>query len=56
MRQALIERAQATLRDVVGARPLQSVVSDREGVAIQVEEIVETTAKAWGVRVESILM
>ncbi|PWN98425.1 hypothetical protein FA09DRAFT_307415 [Tilletiopsis washingtonensis] len=56
VRQALIERAQATLRDVVGARPLQSVVSDREGVAIQVEEIVETTAKAWGVRVESILI
>lgn len=42
---ALIETAQTTLRDVVGARALQNVVSDREGVAHAVEEIVESVAE-----------
>lgn len=56
VREALIERAQTTLRDVVGSRALQSLVSDREGVAIQVEEIVESVAEKWGVKVESILI
>lgn len=53
---ALIERAQTTLRDVVGSRNLQSVIADREGVALQVEEIVESVAERWGVTVESILI
>ena len=44
---ALIETAQTTLRDVVGARALQNVVSDREGVAHAVEEIVESVAEKW---------
>lgn len=48
--------AQTTLRDVVGSRNLQSVVQDREGVALQVEEIVEAVAEKWGVAVESILI
>lgn len=53
---ALIETAQTTLRDVVGARALQNVVSDREGVAHAVEEIVESVAEKWGVTVSSILI
>lgn len=53
---ALIERAQTTLRDVVGSRNLQSVIADREGVALQVEEIVESVAERWGVTVESMLI
>ena len=53
---ALIERAQTTLRDVVGSRNLQSVIADRENVALQVEEIVENVAERWGVTVESILI
>lgn len=56
VRTALIERAQTTLRDVVGSRNLQSVVQDREGVAQQVEEIVEAVAEKWGVNVESCLI
>ena len=56
VRGALVERAQTTLRDVVGSRNLQSVISDREGVALQVEEIVEAVAEKWGVAVESILI
>ncbi|CAO1639156.1 unnamed protein product [Sympodiomycopsis kandeliae] len=53
---ALIERAQTTLRDVVGSRNLQNIIGDREGVALQVEEIVESVAERWGVTVESILI
>lgn len=56
IRQSLIERGAVTLRDVVGSRPLQSLISDREGVALQVEEIVESVAEKWGVAIESILI
>ncbi|PWN86473.1 hypothetical protein FA10DRAFT_304948 [Acaromyces ingoldii] len=53
---SLVERAQTTLRDVVGSRTIQSVISDRTEVAHQVEEILETVASKWGVVVESILI
>lgn len=56
VRSALIERAQTTLRHVVGSRTLQSVISDREQVAAEIEEIVESVADKWGVQVESILI
>lgn len=41
VRMALIERAQSTLRHVVGARQLQSLVTEREEIAREIEEIVE---------------
>lgn len=53
---ALVERAQTTLRQVVGGRVLQSVISDREGLAQEVAEIIEATAEKWGVAIESILL
>ncbi|TXT06063.1 hypothetical protein VHUM_03536 [Vanrija humicola] len=53
---ALVERAQTTLRQVVGGRVLQSVISDREGLALEVAEIIEATAEKWGVSIESILL
>lgn len=56
IRSSLVERAQTTLRDVVGSRTLQSVISDRTEVARQVEEIVENVAEKWGVTIESILI
>ncbi|PWN40079.1 hypothetical protein IE81DRAFT_338236 [Ceraceosorus guamensis] len=56
VRAALIERAQSTLRDVVGSRTLQALITDREGVAVQVEEIVAGVAEKWGVSVEAILI
>ncbi|KAF7352177.1 hypothetical protein MVEN_01180900 [Mycena venus] len=40
LRQALIERAQTTLRHVVGARAVQSVVTEREAIAFEIAEIV----------------
>lgn len=51
-----MERAQTTLRNVVGGRVLQSLVTDREQVALEVQEIVGDIADKWGVQVESILI
>jgi erythrocyte band 7 integral membrane protein len=56
LRQALVERAQTTLRHVVGARPVQNVVTDRETIAFEISEIVGEIAEKWGVLVESILI
>jgi regulator of protease activity HflC (stomatin/prohibitin superfamily) len=56
VRLALIERSQTTLRHVVGSRNLQSVLTDREAVAAEIETIVEGVSEKWGVSVESILI
>ena len=41
VRQALSERAQTTLRTVVGGRSLQQVIAEREAVALEIEQTVE---------------
>ncbi|KAJ3568826.1 hypothetical protein NP233_g5457 [Leucocoprinus birnbaumii] len=56
LRQALIERAQTTLRHVVGARAVQSVVTEREAIAYEIAEIVGDVADKWGVSIEGILI
>lgn len=56
LRQALIERAQTTLRHVVGARAVQSVVTERDAIALEIEEIVGDVADKWGVAIEGILI
>ncbi|KIJ69924.1 hypothetical protein HYDPIDRAFT_121111 [Hydnomerulius pinastri MD-312] len=56
LRQALIERAQTTLRHVVGARAVQSVVTEREAIAFEIGEIVGDVADKWGVAIEGILI
>ncbi|KAI0722285.1 hypothetical protein C8T65DRAFT_628849 [Cerioporus squamosus] len=56
LRQALIERAQTTLRHVVGARMVQSVVTEREAIAFEIAEIVGDVADKWGVAIEGILI
>ncbi|KAJ9098769.1 hypothetical protein QFC21_004417 [Naganishia friedmannii] len=53
---ALVERAQTTLRQVVGSRLLQTIVVDREGLAAEIQDIMEATAERWGVVIESILL
>ena len=45
LRQALVERAQTTLRHVVGARAVQSVVTEREAIAFEIAEIVGDVAE-----------
>ena len=49
LRQALIERAQTTLRHVGGARPVQSVVAEREGIAFEIDEFARDVVDKWGV-------
>ncbi|KAN0097584.1 hypothetical protein V8E55_002030 [Tylopilus felleus] len=56
LRQALTERAQTTLRHVVGARAVQSVVTEREAIAFEIAEIVGDVAEKWGVSIEGILI
>lgn len=56
VRLALIERSQTTLRHVIGSRNLQSVLTDREAVAAEIETIVEGVSAKWGISVESILI
>ncbi|OBZ70264.1 hypothetical protein A0H81_09754 [Grifola frondosa] len=56
LHQALIERAQTTLRHVVGARMVQSVVTEREAIAFEIAEIVGDVADKWGVAIEGILI
>jgi len=56
LRQALVERAQTTLRHVVGARAVQSVVTEREAIAYEIAEIVGDIADKWGVAIEGILI
>jgi regulator of protease activity HflC (stomatin/prohibitin superfamily) len=56
VRLALVERSQTTLRHVVGSRNLQSVLTDREAVAAEIETIVEGVSETWGVSIESILI
>ncbi|KAF7305315.1 PHB domain-containing protein [Mycena chlorophos] len=56
LRKALVERAQTTLRQVVGARAVQSVVTEREAIAFEIAEIVADVADNWGVHIEGILI
>jgi len=56
LRTALAERAQTTLRHVVGARAVQSVVTEREAIAFEIAEIVGDVADKWGVAIEGILI
>ncbi|KAK0544904.1 hypothetical protein OC846_005390 [Tilletia horrida] len=56
VKNALSERAQTTLRDVIGSRTLQSILTDREAVAQQVAQLVESVSESWGVTVESLLL
>jgi len=56
LRQALVERSMTTLRHVVGARAVQSVVTEREAIAFEIAEIVGDVADKWGVAIEGILI
>ena len=56
MRGVLLERAQLTLRHVVGARGVRSVLTEREDIASEITDIVNDIANKWGVAIESILI
>ncbi len=54
VRSALIERAQTTMRNLMGARNLQVIISDRESIASEIQEHVEEISQQWGINVSSI--
>jgi len=56
LRKALVERAQTTLRAVVGSRAVQAVVTEREAIAFEIAEVVADVADKWGVTIEGILI
>ncbi|KAH3686680.1 hypothetical protein WICPIJ_002324 [Wickerhamomyces pijperi] len=53
---ALVERTQTILRDVIGSTALQQVIEHREQIAENIEKIISGVAYGWGVNVESILI
>lgn len=53
---AIVERTQTTLRDVIGGRILQDVVEKRDEIAEAIELVISKTAFDWGVNIESILV
>lgn len=53
---AIVERTQTTMRDVIGGRVLQDVVEKRDEIAESIEHIIAKTAFEWGVNIESILI
>ena len=55
-RGVLIERAQIILRHVVGAREVQSVLTEHEAIASEIAEIVGVIANKCGVAIEYILI
>jgi erythrocyte band 7 integral membrane protein len=56
LRQALVERAQTTLRYVVGARTVQSIVVERETIALEIDSILSEVGDKWGVSIEGVLI
>ncbi|KAJ9056730.1 hypothetical protein DSO57_1029995 [Entomophthora muscae] len=53
---ALMERAQTTIRAVLGQRCLQDCIENRGEIAQEVEISISAPATSWGVKVESVLI
>jgi uncharacterized membrane protein YqiK len=51
---AVVQYAQATLRDVVGGLTLDELLSEREQIQIRVQDSVEERVKEWGLHIDSI--
>jgi len=51
---AVSQYAQAALRDVIGSVELDSLLTERERIAEEIEKIVTTAVSAWGVSVSNI--
>jgi len=51
---AIRQYTQAALRDVIGNSELDFVLTERESIAADIREIVETETNEWGIDVESI--
>ncbi|KAM3587205.1 hypothetical protein VKS41_002241 [Umbelopsis sp. WA50703] len=53
---ALTERTQTTLRHILGSKALQDAIENREAISGEIQDVIEPSAKIWGVKIESILI
>jgi len=51
---AIMQYAQAALRDVVGALSLDELLAEREQIQTRIRENVETHVKEWGIHIDTI--
>ncbi|KAJ3166996.1 hypothetical protein HK101_011854 [Irineochytrium annulatum] len=56
VRKAIVERTQTTMRHIIGTRTLQDCIENRETIAHEIQEIIAEPARAWGVKIESMLI
>ncbi|WKY14895.1 hypothetical protein Q1695_000419 [Nippostrongylus brasiliensis] len=46
--------AQATLRNILGTRTLAQIMTDRDGIGIQVRHLLDKATSIWGIQVERV--
>lgn len=51
---AVSQLAQTTMRNVVGQMELDELLANREAAAQRIEQIVESSAEAWGLKIEGV--
>lgn len=51
---AIVQYARSALRDVIGGRSLDEVLSDREGIGLQIEQMLRKETEHWGMEVDGI--
>jgi erythrocyte band 7 integral membrane protein len=49
-------RTQTTLRHILGGKVLQDAIENREAIAGEIQDVIEPSARLWGVKIESILI
>ncbi|OMJ24414.1 putative band 7 family protein [Smittium culicis] len=54
--QALVERAQTTLRSVLGGKSLQDLIENRDTISEAIKDYMDAPSRQWGVKIESILI
>ncbi len=48
--------AQTTLRNILGTKSLQEILSDRENIALSMQTHLDEGTEPWGVKVERVEM
>ncbi len=51
---AVMQYAQSTMRDVIGKNEMDKILSDRESIAKEIQNIVDQTVRNWGVDISAI--
>src|SRR5688572_26415092 len=51
---AIVQYARSALRDVIGGRTLDEVLSEREGIGHQIEQLLAKETEHWGMEVDGI--